>query len=148
METIYVLNGPNLNLLGLREPDIYGTKSYAELYDFLREEGAENGIDVLVYQSNHEGALIDRLQAAVSMPGLIGVIINAGGYTHTSISLRDCIAAMPYPVVEVHLTDISKRESFRNFSLLSDVCDVTFMGEGFGSYQKAIHYLMNIEKKC
>ncbi len=146
METILVLNGPNLNLLGLREPEIYGSKTYADLCDFLREEGVKNGVDVLVYQTNQEGGLIDRMQAAMRIPDLIGVVLNAGGYTHTSVAVRDCAAAMPYPVVEVHLSDISRREAFRKTSLLSDVCAATFMGEGFESYRKALEFLIKSKK--
>jgi len=132
MTAILVLHGPNLNLLGEREPEIYGHTTLAELDARLIEAGQALGLEVRTAQSNQEGVLIDHLQEARQWAA--GVLLNAGGYTHTSIALRDCITAIRLPVVEVHLSNIFAREEFRRVSLISPVCWGTISGFGEQSY--------------
>lgn len=134
-----ILNGPNLNLLGIREPDIYGHKDYNELVQFLQKCCSQEGIACEIIQSNHEGILIDEIQKAID--SYDGIIINAAAYSHTSIAILDALNAVKLPAVEVHLSDISTREAFRTVSLLSKACITTFMGKGFESYREAIIYL-------
>jgi 3-dehydroquinate dehydratase-2 len=129
MARVLVLFGPNLNLLGEREPAVYGTETFEGLSDRLRRVGQEEGLDVDVFQSNHEGDLIDRLHRARHAHA--AVVINAGALTHTSIALRDAVAALPIPVVEAHLTNIHRRETFRRRSWLASVCAAGV--QGFGS---------------
>ena len=139
---VLVLHGPNLNLLGEREPEIYGSMTLSELINHLIEFGKSLGFEVLSQQSNHEGILIDRLQEArISTKG---VVFNAGGYTHTSVALRDAISAIQIPVVEVHLSNIFAREEFRHTSLISPVCKGVISGFGWQSYQLALHALKGI----
>jgi len=140
-----VVNGPNLNLIGLREPNIYGTMSYPELVKRLQIHGANCNVEVVVYQSNHEGALIDYLQSL--MGKVDGIIINAGAYTHTSIALLDCLLAMQIPTVEVHLSDLSQREAFRQVSYLRAACQATFQGHHIQSYYQAIDYFVQRSKQ-
>ncbi len=136
--TILILNGPNLNLLGRREPTLYGTRTFE---DYLKELEQLYPSDHFVYiQSNHEGDLIDAIHA-YGFGRAQGIVLNAGGYSHTGISLRDAIAAVTTPVVEVHITDIQRREPFRRTSLLTDVCAYSISGLGLHGYQKAIEYL-------
>ncbi len=135
---ILIINGPNLNLLGKREPRLYGTRSFD---DYLKELRAAYPDTAILYrQSNHEGDLIDWLQEAEGKTD--GIILNAGGYTHTSIALRDAVAAVSTPVIEVHLTDITQREYFRRNSLLHDVCKETIMGKGLQGYEEALKILV------
>ncbi len=136
---ILVINGPNLNLLGTREPTIYGNQSYAALLQFLEETAREAGVDIGVFQSNHEGAIVDRIQQAIG--NFDGLIINPAAYTHTSIAIPDAISAGGIPTVEVHLSDISDREDFRKISYTSRVCKKVIMGKGFAGYAEAILYL-------
>jgi len=133
---LLVLNGPNLNMLGKREPEIYGNQSLEEINVDLAHYAAEKGIDLTFAQSNHEGALIDQLQEAVGQ--FDGVIFNPGGYTHTSVALRDAISSIPVPVIEVHLSNVFAREDFRHFSYLSGVCLGKITGFGENSYKLAI----------
>jgi 3-dehydroquinate dehydratase-2 len=136
---ILVLHGPNLNLLGTREPEVYGSMMLDEIDARLVEQGRALGAEVTCLQSNHEGALIDALQDARVWAA--GVIFNPGGYTHTSVALRDAIAAIGIPVVEVHLSNVYAREDFRHRSLLSAVCKGKITGLGWRSYMLALTYL-------
>jgi 3-dehydroquinate dehydratase II len=139
MPSILILHGPNLNLLGLREPDIYGSLTLAEIDQKLVVLGGELGFEIRTQQTNHEGALIDALHEARAWAA--GLIINPGGYTHTSVALRDAIAAIGLPVVEVHLSNIYAREEFRRHSLISPVCLGTIAGFGWHSYALALRAL-------
>ncbi|HEX6219021.1 MAG TPA: type II 3-dehydroquinate dehydratase [Sphingomicrobium sp.] len=136
-DTIFILNGPNLNLLGSREPEIYGSDTLDGIAARLGDRAAELGIAVDIRQSNHEGHLIDWLHEAAASSAR-AVILNAGGYTHTSVALRDAIAAIPVPVIEVHVSNPAARESFRHQSLLSSVCKGTITGLGAHGYILAL----------
>ena len=140
---LLVINGPNLNLLGIREPGIYGNDTLQTLCDTVTAEGARFGATVDCYQSNHEGAIIDTLHAA--MGNYDGIILNAGAYTHYSYAIRDAIAAIRVPVVEVHLSDIHAREPFRHVSVIEPVCIAQISGLGVGSYLKAVALLCEEE---
>ncbi|MCX7835913.1 MAG: type II 3-dehydroquinate dehydratase [bacterium] len=138
--TIWVIQGPNLNLLGEREPQLYGTKTLNELETELNLHAEQLGYSLQHFQSNHEGSLIDKLQEI--RKSAVGALLNGGGYTHSSIALADTVKAIQIPVVEVHLTDTGKREFFRKQSYLSNVAIATFQGEGFQSYHKALDFLV------
>ncbi len=138
MKKIAIINGPNLNLVGIREPELYGNQS---LDDYLQQLVASRpDVEFTLYQSNHEGDLIDELQRVGFTAD--GIVLNAGGYTHTSIALADAIAAITSPVVEVHITDITQREPWRRHSMLTPVCATTIMGHGLDSYRQAVDYLL------
>ena len=137
---ILVLHGPNLNLLGTREPEVYGAMTLEEIDTRLFEKGRALKVEVTCRQSNHEGALIDALQEARTWAD--GVIFNPGGYTHTSVALRDAVMAIDIPVVEVHLSNVYAREEFRHKSLLSAVCKGQITGLGWRSYMLALTYLV------
>ncbi|MFQ5948165.1 MAG: type II 3-dehydroquinate dehydratase [Acidimicrobiia bacterium] len=139
---VLVLNGPNLNLLGARDPDVYGPITLGELEVLCRRWGAESGIDVETYQSNHEGDLIDRLHDAIG--DFDGVVINPGALTHYSYALRDAIEATGIPTVEVHLSNIMEREDWRRRSVLSDACMSTVYGQGVEGYRMALHQLATL----
>ena len=136
---LLVINGPNLNLLGVREPDIYGKQDYRALVALIRETCAELSIEVEVFQSNHEGAIVDRIQAALGHEDAI--VINPAAYTHTSVAILDALKAVGLPAVEVHLSDVSVRESFRQVSYAGMACEKTVMGLGFQGYVEAVRYL-------
>ena len=133
-----VINGPNLNLLGLREPAIYGSRDFAALQDFIRAAAREAGVEVELFQSNHEGAIVDAIQSALGR--MDGIVINPAAYTHTSVIL-DALKAVALPAVEVHLSDVSAREPFRQISYAGMACVKTYMGLGFEGYRQAILYL-------
>ena len=137
--TILVINGPNINMLGLREPEIYGSKSYLDLIEFIKKAASEAGVEIECFQSNHEGAIVDGIQAAYKK--FDGIIINPAAYTHTSIAILDALKAAGLPAVEVHLSDISSREEFRRISYVSLACEKTIAGKGFEGYAEAIIYL-------
>ena len=138
---ILILNGPNLNLLGLREPDIYGKRGYAELCEMISEKCRREEIEVSFFQSNHEGALVDEIQAAYGRAD--GIVFNPAAYTHTSIAIADAVKAVGIPTVEVHISDVSAREEFRRISYVRDACIATVSGHGFDGYLEAIDLLLN-----
>ncbi len=137
---ILVLSGPNLNMLGVREPEIYGHVTYRALCGMLEEHAVAIGVTLSLFQSNHEGALIDRIQAAYA-DGTEGIVLNAGGYTHTSVALRDAIAAVGIPTVEVHISRVEEREAFRQVDYLRDVCVGYISGHGVAGYAEAMDFL-------
>ena len=136
---ILVINGPNLNMLGTREPEIYGSRTYGDLVDFIETAFAEYGVAGEIFQSNHEGEIVDRIQAAYGDAD--GIVINAAAYTHTSIAILDALKAVGIPTVEVHLTDIESREDFRKISYVSLAAEKTIKGKGFEGYREAVGYL-------
>ncbi|MBR2582453.1 MAG: type II 3-dehydroquinate dehydratase [Oscillospiraceae bacterium] len=136
---LLIINGPNLNLLGVREPDIYGKKDFAALEAFIREVCAAEGIECELFQSNHEGAIVDKIQSALGR--FDGIVINPAAYTHTSVAILDALKAVALPAVEVHLSDVSVREEFRHISYAGMACEKTLMGLGFDGYKEAILYL-------
>ncbi len=135
---ILVLNGPNLNTLGAREPELYGNNDYKALVKFIKKQGKVNGVKVTVKQSNYEGKLVTLIQKAVK--SFDGIIINAGAYTHTSIAILDALKSSNLLTVEVHLTDINEREEFRKLSYVSKYAEKTIVGKGFQGYKEAILY--------
>lgn len=135
-----VINGPNLNLLGIREPGIYGAESYESLCADLRAFAAERGFTLELYQSNHEGDLVDKIQAAYGNTD--GIVINPGAYTHTSIALLDALKAVSIPAVEVHVSDVSAREDFRQVSYIRAACVATITGHGLRGYREALELLL------
>ncbi len=139
---ILVINGPNLNMLGIREPSIYGDSTLEDLENRIREKCAEDHIKVVFYQSNHEGDLIDKIQEAYGVAD--GIIINPGGYTHTSVAILDALKAVAIPTIEVHISDIDAREPFREHSYISLVAKATIKGHGFQGYLEAVDLLKEI----
>ena len=137
---LLILNGPNLNLLGLREPDIYGRQNYAALVRFCEDICREEGISCKVFQSNHEGALVDAIQQAY-FDKVDGIIINPAAYTHTSVALLDAVKAVGIPTVEVHVSDPDSREEFRHVSYIRAACKATIRGHGLPGYVEALHLL-------
>lgn len=137
---ILVINGPNLNMLGIREPDVYGTETYADLKRYIKKAAEKRGIKVKTVQSNYEGKIVEFIQKAYKKYD--GIIINAGAYTHTSIAIRDAIAAVGILTAEVHLTDIEKREDFRKRSFISGVAEKVIIGKGFSGYEEALDFFV------
>ena len=137
--TFLIINGPNLNLLGLREPDIYGRQDFHALEDFIRSACVEAGVACELFQSNHEGAIVDAIQGAYGR--IDGIVINPAAYTHTSVAILDALKAVAIPAVEVHISDVSKRESFRQISYAGLACVKSYIGLGFEGYRRAIRYL-------
>ena len=136
---LLVINGPNLNMLGIREPDIYGRQTYKDLEDYVNQICAQKGIACEVFQSNHEGDIVDKIQAAYG--NVDGIVINPAAYTHTSVAILDALKAVCIPAVEVHLSDVNQRESFRHISYAGMACEKTYAGFGFEGYKMAIEYL-------
>ena len=145
---LLVINGPNLNMLGLREPDIYGRQDYAALEKLIRDTCAGEGIEVEIFQSNHEGAIVDKIQAAYGNTD--GIVINPAAYTHTSVAILDALKAVAIPAVEVHISDVKSREDFRQISYAGMACVKTYMGLGFEGYRQAVLYLKEYlqERSC
>ena len=137
---LLVLNGPNLNMLGIREPAIYGKETYDDLCRMVKEHAEKRGVDVALYQSNHEGDLIDRIQMAYGE--IDGIVFNPGGYTHTSVALLDAVKAVGIPTVEVHISDVSSREDFRQISYIRAACIATVAGHGLKGYLEAMDLLI------
>ena len=136
---ILVINGPNLNMLGIREPDIYGKQTFAELLNLLEGWASEENIELEQYQSNHEGLLVDKIQAAYGV--FDGIVINPAAYTHTSVAILDALKAVGIPAVEVHISDVDSREPFRQISYAGLACIKAIKGQGFDGYRQAILYL-------
>ena len=136
-----VMNGPNLNMLGIREPDIYGAHSYQDLLKLIKQTCDEEEVEVEFYQSNHEGDLVDKIQEAYG--NIDGIVFNPGAYTHTSVALLDALKSVAIPTVEVHISDVSVREPFRSISYIRAACIRTYTGMGFDGYLEAVRYLKN-----
>ena len=134
-----MINGPNLNLLGVREPDLYGKQDYTALVALVEETCAQEGMEVEVFQSNHEGAIVDKIQWAYRK--MDGIVINPAAYTHTSVAILDALKAVGLPAVEVHLSDVNAREEFRHISYAGMACEKSYIGMGFEGYRAAIQYL-------
>ena len=139
---ILVINGPNLNMLGIREPGIYGSENYNSLLEKISAHAEKKNVEVAFFQSNHEGDLVDKIQEAFGV--FDGIVINPGAYTHTSIAILDAVKAVGIPTVEVHISDVSKRESFRQISYAGLACCRTIMGQGIAGYREAILYLKEL----
>lgn len=143
---LLVINGPNLNFLGIREKGIYGTQDYEYLLSMIQKKAQESGCEIETYQSNHEGAIIDRIQEAY-FDGTEGIVINPGAYTHYSYAIRDALASITVPKVEIHISDITKREEFRKVSVTKDACDNQIYGKGLEGYLLAIDYILQNKTK-
>lgn len=140
---LLILNGPNLNLLGLREPEIYGSVNYETLCRMIRDHAVEMGAEAEIYQSNHEGDLVDQIQAAMNR--FDGIVINPAAYTHTSVALLDALRAVQIPTVEVHISDVDQRESFRRVSYVRPACVAAIIGHGVQGYLEAMDLLLSRE---
>lgn len=136
---LLIINGPNLNMLGLREPDIYGKRTYADLVEYIQGVCRQMGIEAEVFQSNHEGAIVDKIQSAYGTAD--GIVINPAAYTHTSVAILDALKAVNLPAVEVHISDVNSREAFRHVSYAGMACIATYVGYGFEGYKMAIERL-------
>ena len=138
---ILVINGPNLNMLGIREPDIYGKSTYSDLCDLINDYAVQKGVEVKIFQSNHEGDLVDEIQAAYK--AFDGIVINPAAYTHTSVAILDAVKSVGLPTVEVHISAVETREDFRQVSYIRSACIKTITGLGFDGYLKAIDTLID-----
>ena len=136
-----VINGPNINMLGIREPDIYGSRNFAALEAFIKDAASEAEVDVELFQSNHEGSIVDKIQEAYGR--IDGIVINPAAYTHTSVAILDALKSVAIPAVEVHISDVDAREDFRQISYAGKACIRTYKGLGFEGYRQAILYLKN-----
>ncbi len=141
---LYILNGPNLNFLGIREPAHYGSTTYKELVEMIDAHCKKNGIEAVIYQSNHEGDLVDKIQEAY-LTGAAGIVINPGAYTHTSIALLDAIKSVMLPTVEVHISKVEEREDFRQVSYIRAACVKTITGHGVKGYLEGIDFLRELQ---
>ncbi len=141
---LLVINGPNLNFLGIREKSVYGTQDYDALLRMIAKKGEETNSAIEVFQSNHEGAIIDRIQDSY-FDGTEGIVINPGAFTHYSYAIRDALASITVPKVEIHISDITKREEFRKVSVTAPVCDRQIYGQGLEGYLQAIDFILNVE---
>ncbi|MDX9917592.1 MAG: type II 3-dehydroquinate dehydratase [Gudongella sp.] len=137
---ILMINGPNINMLGLREPEIYGSKTYKDLVELVEKHASEVGVDVTAFQSNHEGVIVDEIQNALGKYDAI--VINPAAYTHTSIAILDALKSVNIPAVEIHISDISEREDFRKLSYTGLYCEKSIKGRGFDGYLEAIDYFV------
>ena len=137
---ILVINGPNINMLGIREPGIYGKQTFQNLLELLEQTAKDNGIELEQYQSNHEGDLVDKIQAAYN--NVDGIVINPAAYTHTSVAILDALKSVAIPAVEVHISDVDAREAFRQISYAGLACEKTIKGHGLIGYREAIEYLV------
>ena len=142
---LLVINGPNLNFLGIREKSIYGTQDYQYLLDMIQNKAKETGCEIETFQSNHEGAIIDRIQEAY-FDGTEGIVINPGAFTHYSYAIHDALASIMVPKVEIHISDITKREEFRKVSVTKAACDHQIYGKGLEGYLLAVDYIMRTQK--
>ena len=142
---ILVINGPNINMLGIREPGIYGKQNFQDLLQLLEQTAADTGIELEQYQSNHEGDLVDKIQAAYGNTD--GIVINPAAYTHTSVAILDALKSVAIPAVEVHISDVDTREAFRQISYAGLACEKTIKGQGLNGYRQAIIYLVEKYKK-
>jgi len=138
---ILVINGPNINMLGIREPDVYGKETFSSLISFIEKTAQEEGLSVTCFQSNHEGDLVDEIQKAYGVYD--GIVINPAAYTHTSVAILDALKAVAIPAVEVHISDVSAREDFRQISYAGMACVKTYAGLGFEGYRQALIFLKN-----
>lgn len=138
---LLVINGPNINFLGIREKSVYGTQNYDDLLNMIADKGQQAGCTIEVFQSNHEGAIIDRIQDAY-FDGTEGIVINPGAYTHYSYAIRDALASITVPKVEIHISNIMEREDFRKVSVTAPACDKQIYGEGLNGYLMAIDYIL------
>lgn len=141
---IFVLNGPNINILGIREPEIYGRQSYDDLCALIKAHAEELGVQVEFYQSNHEGDLVDEIQRAY-FDGVDGIVFNPAAYTHTSVAIADAVKGVGIPTVEVHISEVSEREAFRQVSYIRDVAVKTITGRGFAGYTDAMDFLVKLQ---
>lgn len=136
---ILVINGPNINMLGLREPALYGNRTYKDLCELIKKHASQRGVEVELFQSNHEGCMVDCIQQAYGK--FDGIVMNPAAYTHTSVALLDALKSVSIPAVEVHISDVSKREDFRQISYVRYYCEKTIAGHGFDGYLEAMDYL-------
>ncbi len=142
---LLIINGPNINMLGIREPEIYGRTGYTDLLNMIEDHAARRGVRCETFQSNHEGEIVDRIQAAY-FDGTDGIVINPAAYTHTSVAIADAISAVSLPTVEVHISDPDSREPFRHISYLRDIVEQTIKGHGLAGYTEAIDYLISAHR--
>lgn len=141
MKNFLIINGPNINMLGIREPNIYGKSTYGDLINLINNTAAELGCTVECFQSNHEGDIVDKIQSTYGK--FDAIIINPAAYTHTSIAILDALKSVGIPAAEIHISDVTKRESFRQLSYAGMACEVHYIGMGFDGYVEAIKYFMN-----